>query len=93
MKTLFDINKTYPGVKSRRLKKRLKKSITCRKRNGESPRRGDIVFTRSGHRGIFVGIDPTGKVWVALDEYKEQFPYKLQCVTFDNAWRKPIWNQ
>ena len=93
MKTLFNINKTYPGVKSRRLKKRLKRCIPCLTRNGNRPKRGDVVFTASGHRGRFVGLDPTGKVWVALDKYREQFPYKLQCETFDNAWRKPIWNQ
>ena len=102
MKTLFDINKTYPGVKSRKLKKKLKREITCRKlgiiplnlrKIDKAPRRGDVVFTSSGLRGKFVGVEPTGKVWIAFDEYKRQFPYKLQCVTFDNAWRKPIWNQ
>ena len=102
MKTLYDINKTYPGVKSRKLKKKLKQQITYRKlgivpvrsrKLDTAPRRGETVFTSSGHRGRFVGIAPTGKVWIALDEYREQFPYKLQCITFDNAWRKPLWSQ
>lgn len=102
MKTLYDINKTYPGVKSRKLKKKLKQQITYRKlgivpvrsrKLDTTPRRGETVFTSSGLRGRFVGVAPTGKVWLALDEYREQFPYKLQCITFDNAWRKPIWNQ
>lgn len=93
MKTLYDLNKTYPGVKSRRLKKELKKSITCRTLRGTIPKRGEVVFTTSGLRGRFVGLDPTGKDWIALDKYRAQFPFWLQCQTFDNAWRKPVWNQ
>lgn len=80
---------------SRKHKKLYKKSISYeklgilpasfnrrRKLNARSPSRGDWVL-RSKSMGRFVGVDPTGKVWIALLEYRVQFPFKTQCRIFD----------
>ena len=101
--SLFDISKTYPGVKGRKLKKELRKIMTYdllgyqpasanKRKNSHrlSPRRGDRVITSDGKHGTFVGVDPTGKVWCALDEYKIQFPFNLQCRIFDLSWRSNV---
>ena len=52
-----------------------------------SPKRGDRVINSSSMIGTFVGIDPTGQVWIALDEYKAQFPFEKQTEVFDLCWR------
>lgn len=100
---IFNLNKTYPGVKSRKQKKILKKKlsyyslglnplkfITRKNLLRKCPSRGELVLKASGSLGKFVGVDPTGKVWVALEEYRSQFPYEQQCMIFDLSWRKKI---
>lgn len=98
----FNPQKTYPGVKGRRSKKKLKWEMTYdklnltplsvnRRRNSHrsSPKRGEWVY-QSGRLGRFVGCAPDGDVWVALEMYRMQFPYEKQCEIFDLAWRKPM---
>jgi len=100
---LFDLDNTYPGVTSRKQKKKLKKRMTYNilnlipKKNNlrrlsdkKSPVRGSHIINKNGCEGIFVGLDPTGKVWIAFPEYKNQFPFLLQCKIFDLSWRKKI---
>ena len=101
--SLFNIQNTYPGVKGRKKKKAFKKKLTYdalnlkpfsfnkqRTSHINSPIRGELVFNRSGMLGKFVGVDPTGKVWVALKNYDLQFPYSKQIEVFDNCWRNEI---
>ena len=99
--SLVDITRTYPGVRGRKLKKALRKTMTydllgylpmspnrVRRSDKHAPRRGDRVLTRDGRPGTFVGIDPTGKIWCAMDEYRMQFPFRVQCYVFDFIWRE-----
>ena len=100
--SLFDIQNTYPGVKGRNPKRELKLRMTYdqlklvplsfnKRRNSHrlSPKRGDWVL-RSGRLGRFVGYAPDKAVWVAMEEYKMQFPYETQCRIFDLSWREKI---
>jgi len=100
---LYDLNKTYPGIKGRKNKKRFKSTMTYdilrlipvsfnKRRSAHiiSPKRGDRVINSSGMVGTFVGIDPTGQVWIALDEYKVQFPFDKQVEIFDLCWRENV---
>ena len=100
--SLYDIQRTYPGVKGRKAKKKLKSEMTYdllrliplsanKRRNSHrtSPKRGEWVL-QSGRLGRFVGYAPDKEVWVALEIYKVQFPYEKQCEIFDLAWRKPL---
>ena len=100
--SLFNIDRTYPGVKGRRSKKKLKYELTYdnlrlvplsvnKRRNSHrsSPKRGEWVY--QGERlGRFVGYAPDGKVWIALEEYRDRFPYEKQCEIFDGSWRRDI---
>ena len=100
--SLYDIQVTYPGVKGRKAKKKLKYEMTYdrlrlvplsvnKRRNSHrtSPKRGEWVL-QSGRLGRFVGYSPTKAVWVALEEYRVQFPYETQCTVFDKSWREPL---
>jgi len=100
--SLFNLSKTYPGVKGRKRKKRFKCTMTYdllrltplsfnKRRNSHrtSPKRGEWVL-QSNRLGRFVGYAPDGAVWVALEEYKMQFPYEKQCEIFDLAWTVPL---
>ena len=100
--SLFDIQKTYPGVKGRKAKKKLKHEMTYdplnlvplsvnRRRNSHrtSPKRGEWVLA-NGRLGRFVGYSPQKVAWVAMEEFKVQFPYETQCRVFDTSWRQPL---
>ena len=99
-KSLVDITRTYPGIKGRKYKKAFRQTMTYdalgltpfspnkhRHSHRLAPRRGDRIILKDGRLGTFVGIDPTGKVWCAMDEYKMQFPFERQRWLFDLIWR------